>query len=72
MAGEKSVGRMREQQNKRNCNTLAECNGTAGTLVLTQPLPFLACVLPDNWNVDGVYGELHINGDFVEGHAASI
>ncbi|WP_393949826.1 fimbrial protein [Kluyvera intermedia] len=30
-------------------------------------LPSVACANPDNWDVEGEHGELHIYGEFVEG-----
>ncbi|MGK0704917.1 hypothetical protein ACSFCW_15755 [Yokenella regensburgei] len=56
-----------EKQNKWNYHALAGCNHVASALALVLVLPTTAWALPDNWNVEGVNGALHITGDFVEG-----
>jgi len=59
--------RLMEKQSKWNYHVLAGCNRAASALALALVLPPTAWALPDNWNVEGVNGALHISGDFVEG-----
>lgn len=59
--------RLMEKQNKWHYHVLAGHNRAASALALALVLPPTAWALPDNWNVKGVNGALHISGDFVEG-----